>query len=158
MPSYQSFTGWGRFTMPFEMYERMIGAVPSGRSVSFSAPVVSNEYISFSTMSVWRPMPRTNSAVSSTAGVSMRSNPYAVATSLHFVRNISQNGWSCGRMSRIPRGGMIGCGGFLAGIVGCAAFGAGFFNGIGSESMGRETLRMDERRDVKGPHSSGGPA
>ena len=45
-------------------------AVNSGRSVSLSPFIVSSkEYISFSTMSVTSPMPRTNSAVGSTIGV-----------------------------------------------------------------------------------------
>jgi hypothetical protein len=45
-------------------------AVPSGRSVRFSPFSESvKEYISFSTMSVTSPMPRTNSWVCSTIGV-----------------------------------------------------------------------------------------
>ena len=47
-------------------------AVASGRSVSLSPFIESvKEYISFSTMSVTSPRPRTNSAVGSTMGVSM---------------------------------------------------------------------------------------
>ena len=46
-------------------------AVASGRSVSLSPFMESTkEYISFSTMSVTSPSPRTNSAVGSTMGVS----------------------------------------------------------------------------------------
>jgi hypothetical protein len=48
-------------------------AVISGRSVSASPfiAVGPKEYISFSTMSVTSPMPRTNSGVGSTMGVRM---------------------------------------------------------------------------------------
>jgi len=55
------------------MAARTTPAVASGRSVSsspFSASV--KEYISFSTMSVTSPMPRTNRRVCSRIGVRMR--------------------------------------------------------------------------------------
>jgi hypothetical protein len=52
------------------MIARTTPAVSSGRSVSGSPFIASTkEYISFSTMSVTSPMPRTNSAVGSTIGV-----------------------------------------------------------------------------------------
>ena len=50
---------------------RTMPAVISGRRVSASPFIAScQEYISFSTMSVASPMPRTNSGVGSTMGVS----------------------------------------------------------------------------------------
>jgi hypothetical protein len=54
------------------MAARTTPAVPSGRSVSASPFMLSmKEYISFSTMSVTSPRPRTNSGVGSTMGVRM---------------------------------------------------------------------------------------
>ena len=52
------------------MTARTTPAVASGRSVSGSPFMLSTkEYISFSTMSVTSPRPRTNSGVGSTIGV-----------------------------------------------------------------------------------------
>ncbi len=47
----------------------MTGAVHSGRSVMLRSPLSTNVYISFSTMSVVSPTPRTNSSVDSNIGV-----------------------------------------------------------------------------------------
>ncbi len=47
----------------------MSEAVASGRSVRLSPPRSSKVYISFSTMSVPSPIPRTNSSVRSKSGV-----------------------------------------------------------------------------------------
>jgi hypothetical protein len=51
--------------------ERTMPAVASGRSARLSPLRSSKTYISFSTMSVASPMPRTKSAVGSTSGTRM---------------------------------------------------------------------------------------
>jgi hypothetical protein len=57
------------------MYARQTAGVPSGFRVRLLPPRSSKVYISFWTMSVYSPVPRLKSPVSSNVGVSIRSNP-----------------------------------------------------------------------------------
>ena len=57
-PSYHSFTGCGRFSIPWLTYARATDAVASGRIATRSPDGSSNAYISFSITSVCLPSVR----------------------------------------------------------------------------------------------------
>jgi hypothetical protein len=66
-PAVHSFSRAPR-SRPFSIIARTMPAVASGRKVRLSPPESLKVYISFSTMSVYSPIARLNSAVCSTTG------------------------------------------------------------------------------------------
>src|ERR1043165_970164 len=83
---------------------RTMPAVASGRSARSSFERRSSKlYISFSTMSVASPMPRTNSGVCSTIGTRRLRYPYWAKVSRAASSSFSQSAASSGSTSFMPR-------------------------------------------------------